>query len=216
MSGLCPQRVDNNFKWQNEQQCKIHDSTLGLGTTRLIEPKYVELLSALAAGNRAKLMVEITSNDISPLTLALAVAAKQTGGRLVCIIHEDHDDIEKSKARLAENDLEDTIDFVHGNPCEVISRYKNIDFAVIDCKLEDHIKLFKTINLNPSGSIVAVSNLQHRRDGISFAEVVKGRNIGVKSVTLPIGEGMELTRIRSTGKPETWRSYKKFHVIFEN
>ncbi|XP_041004339.1 uncharacterized protein LOC121249670 [Juglans microcarpa x Juglans regia] len=199
------------------QLCKIHDCTLGLGTsTRLIEPKYVELISALAAGKGAKLMVEITSNGISPLTLALAVAAKQTGGRLVCIIHDDHD-IEKSKARLTENDLEDTIDFVYGNPCEVINRYKSIDFAVIDCKLEDHIKLFKTINLNPSGSIVAVSNLQHRRDGrISFAEVLKGRNIGVKSVTLPIGEGVELTRIGSTGKRETGRSYKRFHVIFEN
>jgi hypothetical protein len=34
-------------------------------------------------------MVEITSDGITPLTIALAVAAKQTGGRFVCILHED-------------------------------------------------------------------------------------------------------------------------------
>ena len=148
-------------------------------------------------------MVQITSDGITPLTIALAVAAKQTGGLLIRIGHEDH--IEKSKAL-----------FIYGNPCEMIKQYKNIDFAVIDCKFQDYLKIFKTINLNPSGSTMFVNNFHHRKDGISFAEVVEGKNCGVKSFTLPIGEGMHLTRIGSTGKRVINRRYKRFHVTYEN
>ena len=138
-----------------------------VGGSRLIEPKYIEFVSALAVGKRARLMVQITSG-ITPLTIAQAVAAKQTGGRLICIGHED--DKEKSKALVKGNNLENVIKFVYGNPCEVIKQYKNIDFAVIDCKFQDHLKIFKTINLNPSGSTMVVNNFHHRKDGISFAE----------------------------------------------
>ena len=43
-------------------------------------------------------MVQITSDGVTPLTISLAVAAKQTGGLLICIGHEDL--IEKSKGCL--------------------------------------------------------------------------------------------------------------------
>lgn len=179
-------------------QCKIHNiQDCNLGGSRLIEPKYVKFVSALAAGKRGRLMVvQITSDGITPLTIALAVAAKQTGGLLICIGHEDH--IEKSKVLFMKNSLESVIKFIYGNPCEVIKQYKNIDFAVIDSKFQDHLKIFQTINLNPSGSTMVVNNFHHRKDGISFAEVVEGKNCGVKSVTIPIGEGMHFTRIGST------------------
>ncbi|KAK4566566.1 hypothetical protein RGQ29_002723 [Quercus rubra] len=144
---------------------------------RLIEPKYIEFVSALAVGKRARLM--------------------QTGGLLICIGHED--DKEKSKALVKGNNLENVIKFVYGNPCEVIKQYKNIDFAVIDCKFQDHLKIFKTINLNPSGSTMVVNNFHHRKDGISFAEVVEGKR-------------MHLTKIGSTSKPES----RRFHVTYEN
>lgn len=105
---------------------------------------------------------------------------------------------EKSKALVKGNNLENVIKFVYGNPCEVIKEYKNIGFVVIDWKFQDHLKIFKTINLNPSGSTMVVNNFHRRKDGISLAEVVEGKNCGVKSVTLPIGEGMHLTKIGST------------------
>ncbi|GMY32599.1 hypothetical protein FCV25MIE_27841 [Fagus crenata] len=145
----------------------------------------MEFISALAAGKRARLMMEITSDGITPLTIAVAVAAKQTGGQLISIGHEDY--IEKSKALL-----------------------------LIDCQFQDHLKIFKTINLNPSGSTLVVNNLHRRRDRISFAGVVEGRNCGVKCVTLPIGEGMDFTRIGSTSKREISSRYKRFHVTYEN
>ncbi|KAL6318385.1 hypothetical protein AAG906_040564 [Vitis piasezkii] len=161
------------------QLCKTHfnDQYCTLGTRNLIQPHWMEFISALAAGNQAKLMVQITSDQgITPLTIALA--------------------------------------FVHGNPCEVIMGFKNIDFAVIDCKFEDYMRLFKIIDMNPRGSIVVVSNLERRRNGASFGEVIKGRK-GVECVTRSIGEGMELTRIGLSCKSQKKR-YKRFHVTFES
>ena len=93
----------------------------------------MEFLSALAAGNQAKLMVQVLSNEgVNPLTMALAVAAKHCGGWFVCFLDQEQD-IEDSKSQLSCYDLEDAVEFMHGNPCEVITQFKNIDFAVIDC-----------------------------------------------------------------------------------
>lgn len=100
--------------------------------SRLIEPKYMEFVSALAARKWARLMVQITSDGITPLTIALAVAAKQTGGLRIWIGHEG--DMEKSKALVKGNNPENVIKFVYGNACEVIRQYKNIDFVVINWK----------------------------------------------------------------------------------
>ena len=61
-----------------------------------------------------------------------------------------------------------------------------------------------------------VVNNFHHGDGISFAEVVEGKNCGVKYVSLPIGEEMHLTRIGSTSKREINRRYKRFYVTYEN
>ncbi|CAL9099729.1 unnamed protein product [Musa textilis] len=52
------------------------------------EPASDEFVSALAAGMGAKLTVEV-SPEASQSTGALAAAARQTGGRLVCVIPEE-------------------------------------------------------------------------------------------------------------------------------
>ncbi len=128
--------------------------------SRLIESKYMEFILALAAGKWAELMMEITLDGITPSTIALAVATKQTGGQLICIGNEEYD-IEKSKALVTRNSLENVIKIEYGNSCEVIKQYKNIDFAVIDCKFQDHLKIFKTLYLNTSRSTMYVNNFYH-------------------------------------------------------
>ena len=150
----------------------------------------MEFISALAAGNQAKLTVQILSNKgLNPLTIALAVAAKHTrGGRFICVLDQQQD-MEDCKAQLSCYDLENKVEFLHGNPCEIIFQFKNIDFAVIDCKFEDHLKLFKTIDLNPRGSMVLVNSLVGSSNGVSFGEVAR-RKKGVEYVNLRIGQGM--------------------------
>ncbi|XP_021605623.2 uncharacterized protein LOC110610060 [Manihot esculenta] len=72
------------------QLSRREDNTSSYGSTKLVEPKCMEFISALAAGKQAKLMVEITTQGITPLTISLAVAAKQTGGKLICILPHHH------------------------------------------------------------------------------------------------------------------------------
>ncbi|XP_077231603.1 uncharacterized protein LOC143864710 [Tasmannia lanceolata] len=179
---------------QTLKLCKDYYTQDGnLGKSRRVEPKCMEYISALAAGIRARLMVEITFCGISPLTIALAVAAKQTGGRVICILHKN-EELSEAKTRIADFDIKDSVEFVIGDPCEVIKQYKCIDFAIIDCRIHDHLKVYKIIDMNPSGSVVVVDNFFHRKIGASYGQVVKGIG-GVESVILPIGEGMEVTRV---------------------
>ncbi|KAF2290457.1 hypothetical protein GH714_013377 [Hevea brasiliensis] len=168
------------------------------GSTKLIEPKCLEFISAFAAGKQARLMMETTTQGITPLTLSLAVAAKQAGGKLICIIPE-HDQQDFNKCKNHHQDLEDVIEFVPGNPFEVVMQYKKIDFLVLDGKLEGHLKLMEMVDLNPRGCILVGHNLQCRENGVSFGQVLNEKK-GVEFVTLPIGEGMELTRIESFAK----------------
>jgi hypothetical protein len=83
-------------------------------TTSIIDPKCMEFVSALATGKRAGLMVHITSEGIRPLTVSLAMATKQIGGRMiVCItrpLSDHHEYAEKmSKTLIAKNGLGDVI-----------------------------------------------------------------------------------------------------------
>lgn len=52
------------------------------------EPDVSEFISALAAGNKAKLMVLACAGAADSTTLALVAAAHQTGGRVICILRE--------------------------------------------------------------------------------------------------------------------------------
>lgn len=93
-------------EWSPEDAMKAYLHTLHLvqkycnkddePRVRVVEPKSIELISALAAGKGAKSIVEFTTQGITPLTIALGVAAKQSGGQLICIIasssSSSHDD----------------------------------------------------------------------------------------------------------------------------
>ncbi|OMP07949.1 hypothetical protein COLO4_06912 [Corchorus olitorius] len=201
------------------------DNRLETRKSSVIEPKCMELISALAAGKRAKLIVEITTQGITPLTVALGVAAKQSGGQLICIVVGNG----KGKRNCyynysikAKADLEHVIKLVvTGNPCEILMQLKNIDFAVIDCNFEDYLKVFTNLDVNLTSSTVIVRNVdqyQRNKGGmVSYGQVVK-RSKGIGSVTLPIGDGIELTRIGSSSSTFSRgrRRHKRFHVTFEN
>ncbi|XP_021686794.2 uncharacterized protein LOC110669432 [Hevea brasiliensis] len=208
------------MEWSPQYAMEAYLHTLQLskrysneGSTKLIEPKYMEFVSALAAGKQARLMMEITTQGITPLTLSLAVAAKQTGGKLICILPHDQHDFKKCRNHL--QDLENVIEFVHGNPFQEAMQYKKIDFLVLDGKLEGHLKLLEMVDLNPTGCIIVGHNLQYAEYGVSFGQVLNGKKGVDQCVTLPIGEEMELTRIESFTKRKSKRC-KRFYETFEN
>lgn len=137
-------------------------------------------------------MVEVAAAEIpTPLTVALGAAAKQTGGRLVCVLPQA--DAEAARARLRGMGLLGAVEIVEcsENASQVVERYEGVDFAAIDCKVVgDHVKLYKALKLNPKGStVVAYNNLTDHLHDPNFLDVLKlaGKNNGVESyVTLPL------------------------------
>ncbi|CAA0838925.1 Protein of unknown function (DUF1442 [Striga hermonthica] len=156
-------------------------------------PKSNEFISALAAGMSAKLIVEVTS-EVSPSTVALAVAARQTGGKLVCILPEP-DAPNPSRRAIHESGLGDMVEFrASGDPAEALFGYDNIDFSLVDCKSLDRRRL--SLGVNPRRSVVVASNLVEGEKGFGPGHLrgVEGET-RVRNMKHPVGRGMEITMI---------------------
>ena len=144
-------------------------------------------------------MVDVTSDGSSSSALALAVAARCTGGRLVCVCR-DIEALKQTKSQIEEFELGDVVSFRVGvDACEAVKQYKNIDFAVVDHRIKDCDELLFAMDMDPNWSVVVVSNLCSGRGRVvgaaSSVHARKCRGGGIESATLPVGGGMEVTRI---------------------
>ncbi len=183
-----PERVAIAALWRE----KLSQDAAGLPREqrhRNLEPASAELVSALAAGCGARSLLEIGgSTGIS--TIALAAAARQTGGRLTSIEIEP---VRQASARrtLRSLGLADRVDFVLDDAANVLGRYDGLDFVLIDCEKEDYIRFLRMLRLAPSAIVVADNILSH---GLSeYVREVRGHP-GVESMTLPVGKGLEVSR----------------------
>lgn len=165
------------------------------------EPGSNEFVSAIAAGMKAKLIVEVTSRASSS-TIALAAAARQTGGKLVCILPEPV--LDESKEVINNSGLKDQVEFRTEDPSQLLPSYENIDFSFVDCKDESYAKLLNLLDVNPMRSVVVANNLVGDRKGLGGCVRRKDDGkVAVRSVKHPIGKGMEVTMISKndeTGK----------------
>ncbi|KAM1140849.1 hypothetical protein FF1_040849 [Malus domestica] len=162
------------------------------GSWKTQEPGSNEFVLALAAGMNAKLIVEVTST-VSPSTIALGAAAKQTGGKLVCILPEPV--LDESKKVIRDTGLKDSVEFKIGNPSELLSNYENIDFSLVDCKNDEYTRLLKLLDVNPRKSVVVANNLVGERKGLEGHLGVRGKRVPERSTKNSIGKGMEVTMI---------------------
>ncbi len=156
---------------------------------RNLEPSSAEFIHVMAAGCGAQRMLEIGgSTGLS--TIALASAARQTGGRLASIEREP---LRQAQARrnLERLGLADRVDFIQADAGEVLRRYRNLDFVLIDCEKEDYIRFLALLHLSAGAIVVADNILSH--DLHDYVEAVR-EYPAVESVTLPIGKGLEVSR----------------------
>ncbi|CAL5383149.1 unnamed protein product [Camellia sinensis] len=185
-------------------KCSKHEEQCDSCSTS--EPESKEFISALAAGMNAKFIVEVTPTA-SPSTIALAAAARQTGGKLVCILPEPR--LGESQKVIDDSGLNDMVEFKTGDPAELLSSYENIDFSLVDCKTDNYTNLLEMLDVNPTRSMVVADNLVEGRTGLGGH--VKGmENKGkVRSTKHPIGKGMEVTMIGKLGDEFGKKSHSK-------
>ena len=129
-------------------------------------------------------------------TIALAEAARQSGGKLTSIEIEPS---RQSEAResIAALGLSEWVDFVLGDAGHVIPKVSELDFVLIDCEKEDYIRFFDLLDLVAGAVVVADNILSHEL--FDYVAHVR-RSSDIESVTLPIGKGLEVTRVRPTNK----------------
>ena len=157
---------------------------------RNLAPASAEFLCALVSGVGARKTVEIGgSSGIS--TIALIFAAQQTKGKLISLEIEPRRQAESTET-IARLGLSDFVDFRLGDAAQTLPKLNDIEFALIDCEKQDYIRFFDMLHLR-RGAIVVADNIvsHHLTDYVGH---VRSRQ-GAASVTLPIGEGLELTRV---------------------
>jgi predicted O-methyltransferase YrrM len=157
---------------------------------RNLEPAAAEFIAALASGLDAKQLLEIGgSSGIS--TIALASAARATGGRLFSIEIEA---VRQAEARqiIESLGLATHVEFILGDAAEFLPTLGEMSFVLIDCEKEDYIRFFDMLLLRPGAVVVADNIVSH---GLSdYVDHVRSR-AGVESMTVPIGKGLEVTRL---------------------
>jgi predicted O-methyltransferase YrrM len=156
---------------------------------RNLEPASAEFVCALAGGCGARRLLEIGgSSGLS--TIALAAAARQTGGRLVSIEVEPGRQ-ELARRRLKDLGLADRVELVLADAGQVLGQYEGLEFVLIDCEKDDYERFLGLLKLSPGAVVVADNILSH--DLRQYVEAVRAYP-GVESITLPIGKGLEVSR----------------------
>jgi predicted O-methyltransferase YrrM len=158
---------------------------------RNLEPSSAEFLCALAAGINAVKMVEIGgSSGIS--TIALATAARAVAGHVISIEIEPQRQ-QEARDTLAHLGLTSYVNFVLADAASILPALEEVQLALIDCEKEDYVRFFDMLPMAAGGVVVADNIISH--NVADYVAHVRSRP-GVESITLPIGQGLEITRFR--------------------
>jgi predicted O-methyltransferase YrrM len=171
---------------------KLEQDDVGLPQAerhRNLEPESADFIHALALNLRATRLLEIGgSSGIS--TIALAAAARATGGRLTSI-EIDRPRQDEARIRLTALGLADHVEFICADAGTVLATLPPMDFVLIDCEKDDYVTFFDRLALAPGAVVVADNILSH-----DLREYVAHARTRAPSVTLAIGKGLELTSMR--------------------
>ncbi|XP_062217364.1 uncharacterized protein LOC133917489 [Phragmites australis] len=160
-----------------------------------------ELVCAMAGGWNAQLVVE--APDVSAASssrpraaatsLALAAAARRTGGRYACVL-PDADSAAAYAVAGAAPSSSPTV--VVGEAGEAMARLEGVDLLVVDARRRDAAAVLRAARPGPRGMVV-VRHRDGRRCGptaLAAASMAAGTRV-VRSVYLPIGKGVEVLHV---------------------
>lgn len=158
-----------------------------------------ELISAMAAGWNAQLIVETWSRS-SPIatSIGLAVASRHTGARHVCVVPDSQTRLEYTEA-MAEAGA--NIEVMVGDPEEAINDLVEVDFMVVDSQVSGFTTALGAAKLGARGAVLVCKNASSRRgSGFGWRGILDGgsRRL-VRSVFLPVGKGLDIAYVSACG-----------------
>ncbi|CAH9090826.1 unnamed protein product [Cuscuta epithymum] len=174
--------------WSAENATKAYIRTMNMAKGEDVkELNGAEFVSALAAGNNARFTVVACAGPVDSITLALAAASQQTGGRVICILPENYS---RSNLSLVSSSNGMHVEFVVGDAQELIlNKYREADFIAVDCNLDHHEEIFRSVE--GSGRVMNTVVLGYN----AFGKPSWRSGTGLRINLLPIGEGLLMTRI---------------------
>ncbi|KAH6794938.1 ankyrin repeat/KH domain protein [Perilla frutescens var. hirtella] len=162
------------------------------------ESSAAELVSAMAAGWNAQLVVETWRRGGSiAASVGLAVATQHSGGRHICVVPD-----EESKADYVEAMRESgqPSDVVVGRPEEAMEGLEGIDFLVVDCRRNDFARILTVARLGHRGAVLICKNASSRAaNDFRWRTVLDGKSRIVRTVFLPVGNGLHIAHVGATG-----------------
>lgn len=174
-----------------------------------------ELISAMAAGWNAKLMVETWSRGGAIATsIALAFASHHTNGTHVCIVPDIFSRTEYLKAMEIPGF---TPQVIVGEPDQVFQTLTGIDFLVLNCEKDNFSRILKVVKLGHRGAVLVSKNVSSTM-GSSSSEfrwrgVVEGGSRLVRTRILPVGDGLDIAHVgavTSSGKKVQSKWIRRF------
>jgi caffeoyl-CoA O-methyltransferase len=164
------------------------DSTPHLKRLRQIPPetgRFLALMASLAPDGE---YIEIgTSAGYS--TMWLALACRQTRRKLTTFeLLDEKAELARETIRLAE--IDDVVNFVHGDAFKYLENYSNIAFCFLDAEKTDYAKYYDLIvpRLIPGGILIADNVISHAEKLQDILEKAKGDK-RADSVIVPISKG---------------------------
>ena len=164
-----------------------------------IGPQTAQVLSNLIKGQGARTIVELGAS-YGYSTLWFAEAAREIGGRVISF-ELDAVKVDYIRARLEQAGLSPFVEFRIGDAREqLLSLDLPVDFTLIDLWKELYIPCFDLLLPRLArGALIAADNILEppvfREMGEQYRRHVRA-NGGFDSVLLPVGSGVELSRLR--------------------
>nr|XP_010906438.1 uncharacterized protein LOC105033369 [Elaeis guineensis] len=173
------------------------DAVKGLAELEVGETDVAEMVSAMAGGWKAQLIVEAwTCGDGAATSIGLQAAARHTGGRHVCVVPEQQSVMEYMEV-MRRAGLESAVaatSVMVGEAEEVMRELEGVDFVVVDWRRRDAAEVLRAARAGPGGMVVVCRSGGRWRG--SAAAVVKGAGMRVvRSDLLPIEWGVEVVHV---------------------
>lgn len=168
------------------------------------ESGVAEFLSATAAGWNSKLIVESWSYG-GPIatSVGLAIAAHHTCGRHVCIVPDERSrsgyvKAMQEAARMMSSSSTTVV--IVGEAEEVMEGLEGVDFLVVDSKRKDFARVLRFAKLGHKGAVLACKNACQRAiSGFRWQWVLERGTRVVRSLFLPVGQGLDIAHIGAVG-----------------
>lgn len=166
---------------------------------RFHESGVAELLSAMAAGYKAQVIVEAWARGSDVATsVALAIASRHSGGRHVCVVPDERLRLEYMDTTRQAGVAPEV---VVGEAEEAMGAIPGVDFVVVDCRRKDFAKVLRSANVSHRGAVMVCRSASARGvQGFRWRAVVGIGTRVVRSVYLPVGKGVEIAQVK-TGVP---------------